>query len=364
LMPYVVLLLAVPLINLSLPALAVLERRLDYRSVAGIDILGQVVFGAVAVPLGISGAGVWAPVAGFVGWHLARTLAAWIASGLRPQLHWSANLARDLIHYGIGYSSSMWIWQLRNLVNPLIIGGILGVDAVALIGLANTIIQTLSFARRAAWRLALVGLAKVQDSQVRSTRMLNEAMFLQVLALGPLLAGFAVIGPLVFPLFYRAEWSGMFVVYPFMAFGALVNAVFNMHSSHLYVHGRNLRVAVFHVVHVVIFAGTAWFAAMQFGMIGFGYAEGAAVLGYVMIHRSVLALGLVYPSYSEVVLWLGAYTVLLFAPTIPLAFVPLLGLPLLVVALLPRSRRRLRSYTGQLFQRSAVLRGTYTNSTN
>ena len=54
-----------PLSNLTQVPLARLERALDYRRVAWVELVSQLLFFVVAIPLAWMGAGPWAPVAGF-----------------------------------------------------------------------------------------------------------------------------------------------------------------------------------------------------------------------------------------------------------------------------------------------------------
>ena len=63
--PAQVVFLGLPLILLSQVPLARLERKLDYRRVALIEMGSQLVYYLVALPLAFKGAGVWAPVAGW-----------------------------------------------------------------------------------------------------------------------------------------------------------------------------------------------------------------------------------------------------------------------------------------------------------
>jgi O-antigen/teichoic acid export membrane protein len=350
--PYLILLLFMPLASLALPAFASLERELDYRSVALIELAAQLSYGVVGASLAFYGAGVWAPVAGQVVSQTLRVAAVWTVSGLWPRFYWSQALLGDMLRYGIGYSSSNWIFRLRGLVNPLIVGGFLGPEAVALVGLAIRVTIALSAVRRATWRLALVVMAKVQQDSSRTSRVMDEAMLIQVMALGPFLGGFAVLAPWLLPHFYGPEWQGLLTVYPFIALGVLVNAVFNMHSSQLYVRKHNLDVAVFHLVHIALFAGAAVVLVWRFGLVGYGYAEVVALCSYWVIHAQLLKF--MRPSYGAAALWLAAYIPPLFTPLVELAWAPLLWLPFVAVVLLPRSRRQIQGYIAEIFQRRST----------
>ncbi|MEJ7654655.1 MAG: oligosaccharide flippase family protein [Chloroflexia bacterium] len=88
-------------------------------------------------------------------------------------------------------------------------------------------------------RLCMAAFAKIQSDRTRLRRALEEAMALQVLAVGPLFAGFALAAPFVLPTLFGSEWAPVLDVFPFIALGYLTNAVFNMHSAVLYVLRQN-----------------------------------------------------------------------------------------------------------------------------
>src|SRR5258708_10678000 len=66
--PYFVLLLTVPLVGLTGLPTAKLERALDFRRLAGLELGGQTLGLLLSIMLAWSGSGVWAPVAGQIAW--------------------------------------------------------------------------------------------------------------------------------------------------------------------------------------------------------------------------------------------------------------------------------------------------------
>ncbi len=317
LLPLQALMLTLPLTALAKPAISRIERALDYRKIAGIELAGQIIFYALALPLAWRSFGVWAPVAGYVLWQTWTLVVAHGMARYRPRWHWSSKLMREMMDYGLSYSASVWVYQLRNLVNPLLVGRYLGAEAVGYLALAIRLVYTLSFARRATYRLSIPVLAKVQQDLPRLRRAMEEAMGLQLLVLGPSLVGFALLGPWLLPLMFGDQWTPVLLVYPFIALGSLVNAVFNMHSSVLYVLQRNRAVTVFHIVHIVLFAGTALLLVPRMGLVGYGLAEVAALASYPLIHLSVARL---FPfSYARALPWFVAF--------VPPLFFPLVGYP-------------------------------------
>lgn len=291
--------------------LARLERALDYRRVARVELLTQVAFYAVALPLAFGGAGAWAPVGGWWAQTVVGFGALYGLTGYRPRLCWDAGRAREMIRYGLGYSASMWVWQMRSLVSPLIVGPLAGAAAVGYIALAVRIVETLSFVRMATWRISMAAFGRFQGDRARLVRALSEGARLQVLALGPLLVGFALVGAPLLPLLFGPKWEPALRVFPYIGLGYLVNVMFSLHSSALYVLRRNWEVTQFHLVHVALFFGGAAVLVPRYGMLGYGWAEMVAVAGYAVIHRfAVRFIG--SPEYAVAALWGGACALGLF----------------------------------------------------
>lgn len=350
--PYLAMLATLPMFSLTQPALARMERNLNYRSVAMVELSSQILFALVAITLAYRGAGVWAPIAGHIARQGSACLLAFLLAGVWPKPRWCRRQAAEMTRYGLGYSASEWVREMRRLVNPLVVGGLLGLEAVAIVNLANRIVEVLAFIREAATRLAIVAMAKVQQDQQRSARMLDEAMLVQTMLLGPALAGFASVGPWLVPMIYSSEWDGIFIVYSWIALGALMNAIFNMHASQLYLRRRNLDVGLFHLVHVLLFAGAAYLLVQGFGLIGYGLGEFVALVGYALLHWRVLAF--VRPHYGPVVPWLLACIPPLFAPYFDSQLIPWLWLPYLGLVLLPWTRRQINGYARMVLNRSGA----------
>jgi O-antigen/teichoic acid export membrane protein len=315
--PLRVLLLFLPLMVLAVPAVARLERALDYRKVAGLELMSHLFYYALALTLAWRGFGVWAPVAG------ACLSYAWMVGGsytlarYRPRLAWSPKLLREMLGYGLGYSTAGWAGTLRFLVNPLIVGHYLGPESVGYVAVAMRFVATLGFVKVIARRISIAALAKVQQDLTRLRRALEEAMGLQVLAVGPLLAGFALLAPWLLPRLLDNQWSPVLLIYPFVAARYVVGAVFNMHSSVLSVLRHNSAVMVSNLINVVVFAGTALVLVPLLGLVGYGWAE-VASLGTLLVFHLYVARIFSF-GYGRAWPWLVAF--------LPPLFFPLVGFP-------------------------------------
>ena len=333
----------VPAQLLALPGVVQLDRELRFRRVAYNELASQILNYCVAVPLAVKGAGAWAPAGGMLTQQVALLVLTYISTNFRPRLAWNTQAAREMLGYGLSYSSSIWVWQLRNLVNPVVVGRFAGATAVGNVALAIRLTEVLSFAKNATWRVAMAALAKFGDDRNRLRRSIQEGMRLQALAVGFPLAGFALVSAFILPPLFGHRWDPALRVFPFIALSYLTNSMLNLHSSVLYVLRENLRVTCFHAVHVAVFAVGAVLFVSRFGAVGYGLAETLALSTYLVIHVAVVK-SVGAPNYLSPALW---FSVSALALAISRGPVPLrlFGICLLLVPLcLPRERANIVGY--------------------
>jgi O-antigen/teichoic acid export membrane protein len=332
---------------LKLPALvasARLERALDFRQIALVELACQAIYYVVALAMAYGGLGPWSPVGGWWAQQLLALVLLFRAAKYRPRFHWDRSLIKEMVDYGLGYSSSIWIWQLRELVNPLVVGRYLGAEAMAYIALAVRMVKGLSFVLEATTRLSMAALARLQNDTSRIVRAVSEGMRLMVLSLGPMLVGFGLISPWLLPLFVSSQWLPVVEIFPFVAASSLATGMFSLHSSVLYVFKLNWRVAAFHLVHIVLFAGSAFLLVPRIGLVGYGLAELCAMLSYAVIHAFVVRhIGM--PDYRVVGIWWMAFVLALFWQRLGWWA----GLGLVGVLLWPKTWQQLRGYLQNLW---------------
>jgi hypothetical protein len=100
-------------------------------------------------------------------------------------------------------------------------------------------------------------------------------------------------------------------VYPFIAAGVLVNSLYNLQASALFVVGRAWVVTRCCALHVLLLGGGT-FVLLRFGILGYGWAELMACGAYVVIHSGLAKV--IRISYRHVAPWLVTFGVGLFVP--------------------------------------------------
>ncbi|MFZ0803077.1 MAG: polysaccharide biosynthesis C-terminal domain-containing protein, partial [Terriglobales bacterium] len=170
--------------------------------------------------------------------------------------------------------------------------------------------EALGSFRLAAGRMAIAALARLQHRRELFRRAIEQALYLQVVTLGPLLCAFALIGPYFVPHVIGVRWMPSLRIFPFAAAGVLVNSVYNLQASALFVVGKQWLVMRSYVVHVVLLAVTTYIFLPRLGLIGYGWAELVACSAYCLIHSGLAAT--VPISYQRLRPWVAGFVAGLF----------------------------------------------------
>jgi PST family polysaccharide transporter len=343
-----IMILALPLQTLSIPAVSNIERSLNYRAVAMVELGGQVVYYFVAIPL-VYGYGAIGLAYAWIAQQFVTFALAYYLARQRPTFGWDSKIAREIIAYSWTFSFANWIWQARSLVNPFVVGPALGGYAVGIVGMTIGILEMLSILKTIAWRLSVSVLARVQSDHAKLVKALSEGMEIQTLAIGSILLGFSWFGQWIIPLVFGARWLPVLDIYPFVAASYLTIALFNIHSATLSVLHLNKPLAIYHLVHIVVFAAAAQLLVPLLGMKGYGWAELSTLPVYFLLHRAI-ARAIGSPDYRLALIWWSGALVGLFWREIGLWAIAAPFVALVV----PSSTAKLKSYFVLVRQRRAT----------
>jgi len=264
----------------------------------------------VAVLFALARGGVWAPVAGLIAWQGFTLISAGITTSSSLHPRYDANRAREMLSFGVGMTASLRSWQLRTLVNPVLVGRFAGVEGVAYVALAIRIAEALGTFRLAAGRMAIAALARLQTHREKFRDALEQALYYQVITLGPLLCAFSLLGPFVLRHVMGVRWAPSLLLYPFVAAGVLVNSIYNLQASALFVVERPWVVMRCYAAHVVILGAGTLILLPRLGIYAYGWGELLACGAYPVIHTGLAEV--VSISYERLTPWVVVFTAAMF----------------------------------------------------
>ena len=243
---------------------ALLQRSLDFKSLALRANTASVIGGVVGVVAALSGAGLWALVAQQLVTKTVALVLLWIVGTWRPGFRCTRGAVADLY----GFSARVFLGKAgtftQSQLDSIIIGISFGPLAVGLyrmaLRVARTIVDALS---QPVALVALPAFSKVQDDPVELDRTFRDSIGRSTGFVIPLAAGAAATSDVFFRLLGE-EWNGAGAVLVVFSVLAAARSVNNLCGPMLMATGRPGTVASLSWslagVNAASFLLVAWFA--------------------------------------------------------------------------------------------------------
>jgi PST family polysaccharide transporter len=269
---------------------SMLERELSFDKVGLLEAVSKVVLYVSAIPLVLIGWGYWGPIIGTVLGYLVQLVMAYYYYPVPWRWGWQWKVVKPAIHYGLSYSGSDAILNLRRLRLPLLVSRLGGAEIVGYISIAMRLAEQLAILRLVVRRMSISVMAKLVDKPEQTRNAISKGMTYQALLIGPICAAFSCTSAWLIPLMFSKEWLISAQIFPFIAVGVLVGAVFELHTSSLYAVGHNYEIAQRNAWYV----GVLWLATIIFlpfmGLWGYGLSEILALPTFYLLHTSIVKL--------------------------------------------------------------------------
>lgn len=263
-----------------------LQRRMSFRRVSEIEVLGTVARVSVSIGLALTGLGGEALVLGVVVGSLAAMVMAWIsAPPPLPRLHLAA--ARELLGFAVPMSLASISWVGFGNVDYAIIGARLGPLLTGYYFRAYTL--AVEYQSKISVVMNQVGfpvLARTGGA-TELTQLYRQMIRLLTLVLYPLLVLLAIAAPVVVPFLFGARWTPAVAPTQILALGGASAVIFSAVGTVLMATGRAKALLGFGWAQFIVY-GLAVFLVAPQGITAVAIAAAAvhalfALLAYVLM---------------------------------------------------------------------------------
>ena len=255
-----------------------LQRELHFRALATIEVSAAAFATAVAVVLAAAGAGVYSLVFSQLAGNAVEATCLAVIGWRRwtPRLHFDRGELRGFLSFGTYQMAERSINYLTANLGYLIIGRVLGSEALGPYYVASQLIITpLIRINPIVTRVAFpVFSRKQRDNGTLVQGYLEITHFLALIVI-PVLVGLAAAAPVLVPVLLGAQWSGATPLIEVLAFVGVLRAVGNPIGSILLAKGR-ADIGFWWNAVVAVLTGAIFMAVVEHGTL-------AIALGYLAI---------------------------------------------------------------------------------
>lgn len=188
--------------------MALLRRRLAFRSLAVPQVIAALSAQVVAVALALTGAGVWALVAQYVINAAVTCLGVWVLAGWRPSPQFSPAVAYTMARYGVRVIGGDLVGVLRGWIENVIIISVVGVAGVGYRSIALRLISLVTDTAAS----TMVSVSSTIFAQIKNERQRLASAYLRACGVtltagAPVLILLVAVSPVLIPLLYGPKWE-------------------------------------------------------------------------------------------------------------------------------------------------------------
>ncbi|MCX7993964.1 MAG: oligosaccharide flippase family protein [Fimbriimonadales bacterium] len=299
---------------------ALLERELNYRKLAAVEIAGQLLFYLVGIPLAWNGMGIWALIAAYGGSEALQTVWLFRAARYVPRWYWNRADFRESVIESLKMSAGAWAYELRRFAIPLVLLPLAGERAVGYYALAERIVGSLSFVTTAIAQLSVPIYAKLQQRPNELLRAIQISAQAQLLGFSGFALAVILAGQAILPRIFGSEWDIQTVILTtavssahmmlFVVFGAQAQAMYVIRKTSFMLWLNVLLVALLFPCTLLF----TWLIPAPYKPAGFmlGYLL-AHQPNHLLLHRAV-SRWIGKPIYGMNLVWSVGLGAAMFAP--------------------------------------------------
>src|SRR3990167_302799 len=262
----------------------VLERQLQFRTLAAVEVAETIIFYLVAVVLAWQGRGVtsyaWAVILrGLIGTSLIYYLAPW-----KIGLAISGDSLRTLLSFGLPYQLNTLMAVVKDRFLNIFLWKIIGADGVGIIGWAQTWSQKpLRFIMDNVTKVTFPAYSRLQHDPQELKKAIEKTLFFISLITFPIVALLATLAPLAVKIIPRySKWETALIPLALYCFNSALAAISTPLTNTLNAIGK----VKINTYLMIMWTALAWLLtpalALKFGYLGVAYATAIIALSSVV----------------------------------------------------------------------------------
>lgn len=211
--------------------IAVLSRKMDFKTQMQANTLGVVISGCLALAAAWSGWGVWSLVVQMLISTLVSALVLWLVSQWRPALKFSGESFRRLFGFGRNLLAEGLLSVLYQNSYVLVIGRCFSAELTGLYFLAKKVSNLVSQQLTGSVQQATFpALSTLQDDNDSLRHKYRQIMQLMMFLIAPIMALLAGLAPVLFELLFDERWTP---AVPYLQLLCLVGALYPLHALNI-----------------------------------------------------------------------------------------------------------------------------------
>lgn len=271
----------------TIPAI-LMERRLDFRSIALVDIAETLFFYGTALAFALAGFEVWSFIIAAIARSASGAAAIWLLSGWRPALVFKTEFFKGLLRFGLPYQGNTLLGFTREALTPLFVGVFCGPLGVGYVAWAKSLALAPLMLSEAFGRVAFPAFSRIQEDREMLGRAVERSIRCITMVMFPVTAVMLALGPEIISVLFTAKWLPALPAYYFYCTSpAAIGVVLPMTSAILSLGKSGLLLRLMVLLTLMEWGFGVPFI-LYFGFNGVAFSQPIIVSIFYFIYKRVL----------------------------------------------------------------------------
>lgn len=241
--------------SLGMIQYALLSKKMDFRTLAVVEIASVTLGGGVAVALAATGFGVWSIVAQMLTSCFVMTALLLLLSNWKPKLILRWQSTKKLLSFGLPVAGFHLVNYFNRNLDNLLIGKYLGAKQLGYYDVAyKSLLFPVSNVSYIISRVMFPALSKLEDDKARVRNAYIRATQYIALITFPLMAGLAILAPQLVRVTLGPKWERAIFLIEVLALIGGLQSIYTTIGSLYLSQGRTGILFLFGLVQVVVYA--------------------------------------------------------------------------------------------------------------
>jgi O-antigen/teichoic acid export membrane protein len=189
----------------TIPAI-LMERNIDFKKIAWVDITENLAFQAVAISCAFMGLEAWSFILAAITRALLGAILIYAISPWRPSFQYRFDSVKGLVRFGLPYQGNQVLSFVKDAVTPLFVGSYAGAAAVGYLNWARNFAFAPLIISETFGRVAFPAFSKLQDDKELLARTVERSIRMMTLVMFPVTTIMMALGPEMTHVVFTDKW--------------------------------------------------------------------------------------------------------------------------------------------------------------
>jgi len=271
----------------TIPAI-LMERSIDFKRIAWVDVTENLAFQAVAISCAIMGLGAWSFILAAIARALLGAVIIFALSPWRPSFHFRYESVQGLVRFGLPYQGNQILNFIKDAVTPLFVGAYVGAAAVGYLNWARNLAFAPMMISESFGRVAFPAFSRLQSDSEVLTRAVERSIRMMTLIMFPVTALLVALAPEITHVVFTDKWMpGLTAFYFFCIAPGFIGVFLPLYSAIMSL-GNSRILLIFSIILIAIEWGLGLPFVMKYGFVGAAYTQPITISIFTLVYWLVL----------------------------------------------------------------------------